>query len=271
MPSAAAGSTPIRRGRRKSRRVLTTIDGHDATGALVIQAGASTATATFAGLTILGGSGGDTITNSAANGVITEGATASSLHNNLIVAGSGATINDQTSAGTDSIAFFGVNDTVNLGNGGTTAASTAVLVTNAASAAGVVDTVNFGAGIATVTDNLTYQAVATTTSANTNGNLLALNGAPHGEILAFSSGVANAAGALGAATSVSLAQTFDQAVHYAELATANTVTWFQYGGNTYIEDSGSTPTSTAGAEVVKITGTVDLSHATIASGHLTFA
>ena len=124
-----------------------------------------------------------------------------------------------------------------------------------------------------MSDNLAYFAVATTTSANTNGNLLALNGALHAEILAFSNPIANAAGALGGATSVASAQTFDQAVHYAESATANTVTWFQYGGNTYIEDSGANPgaNGTAGAEVVKITGTVDLSHATIASGHLTFA
>jgi hypothetical protein len=251
---------------------LTTIDGHDATGALSIQAGASTATATFAGLSILGGSGGDTISNYAANGVITEGATASTLHNNLIVFGSGATINDQASAGVDNIVLASINDTVDLGSGGTTGTSTNVLVTNAPSATGVVDTVNFGSGIATVTDNLTYQVVATTTSAATNGNLLALNSAPHGEILVFSSGVANAAGALGAAANVSVAQTFDQAVHYAESATANTVTWFQYGGNTYIEDSGATPSSTAGAEVVKITGIVDLTQATIASnGHITFA
>ena len=56
-------------------------------------------------------------------------------------------------------------------------------------------------------------------------------------------------------------------------AAANTVAWFQFEGNTYIEDSGTNPTAngTAGAELVKITGTVDLSHATIGSGHLTFA
>jgi S-layer protein len=249
-----------------------TIDGHGATGALFIQAGASTATATFAGLIILGGSGGDTITNYAANGAITEGATASTLHNHLIVVGSGATINDQASAGTDNIALVGINDTVTLGSGGTIAASATVLVNNALSAAGIVDTVNYGSGIATVTDNLTYQVVATATSASTSGNLLALSGAPHAEILGFSNPIANAAGALGTAANVSAAQTFDQAVFLAESATANTVSWFQYKGNTYIEDSGATPTSTAGAEVVKIAGTVDLSQATITAAHLlTFA
>jgi hypothetical protein len=185
--------------------------------------------------------------------------------------GSGAVINDQASMGTDRVLLNGVNETANLGGGGTTAASTSVQVTGAGAASTIVDTVNFGAGIATVTDLLAYDAVASTTSSNLNGNLLALTGALHAEILAFSAGVVNAAGALGAATSVASAQTFDQAVFLAESATANTVTWFQYGGATYIEDSGATPTSTAGADLVKITGTVDLSHATIANGHLTFA
>jgi S-layer protein len=253
---------------------LTTIDGHAATGALTIYAGGTIPAdnVTYTGLTILGGVGGDTITNSAANGVITEGATAATVtHGNILtVYGSGATINDQASGSVDSIYLDSVNETANLGGGGTTAASTSVFVSNTTAASTVVDTVNFGAGVATVTDNLAYFAPASATSNNTNGNLLTLNAAPHGEILAFSSLIANT-GALGSATSVSLATNFDQAVHFAESPTANTVTWFQYNGNTYIEDSGATPTSTAGAEVVKITGTVDLSHATIASGHLTFA
>ncbi len=244
---------------------LTTIDGHLATGALDIAVGLTANDVSYTGLTILGGVGGDTITNAAANGVITEGATASTLHNVLEVSGSGAVINDQASAGTDSILLVGVNETANLGSGGTAAASTTVNVSNASLATTFNDIVNFGSGIAAVTDNLAYSATSTTT-----GNLLELTGTLHAEILAFSSGIANTPGALGAATAVT-ATTLSQAVSLAESATANTVTWFQYNGNTYIENSGSTPTSTAGAEVVQITGTVDLSHATIASGHLTFA
>jgi len=135
--------------------------------------------------------------------------------------------------------------------------------------------VNFGSGIATVTDNLAYFAVANATSANTNGNLLMLTGVLHSETLAFANPIANASGALGAPSGAVIlsAQTFDQAVFLAESKTANTVTWFVYNNNTYIEDSGANPgaNGTAGAEVVKITGTVDLSHATIANGHLTFA
>jgi S-layer protein len=252
---------------------LTTIDGHLATGALDIAVGITANDVSYTGLTILGGVGGDTIINAAANGVITEGATASTLHNVLEVSGSGAVINDQASAGTDSILLGGVNETANLGGGGTTAASTSVSVTSTGAAATVVDTVNFGSGIATVTDNLAYDAVASATSSNANGNLLALGGTLHAEILAFSAAVVNTAGALGLATNVSAAGTFDQAVFIAESATANTVTWFHYGTATYIEDSGTNPTAngTAGAELVKIVGTVDLSHATIGGGHLTFA
>jgi hypothetical protein len=253
---------------------LTIIDGHAASGALTINAGGTANNVSYTGLTILGGTGGDTITNFAANGVITEGATAATLVNTLTVSGSGAIINDQASLGVDIINLSGVNENANLGGGGTTAASTSVFVNSAGAALTVVDTVNFGSGIATVTDNLAYSAVASATSNNTNYNLLALNGAPHGDTLVFTNPIANPAGALGGPTPSSIlssAQNLDQALHFAESATANTVTWLQYGGNTYIEDSGSTPTSTAGAEVIKITGTVDLTHATIAGGHLTFA
>jgi hypothetical protein len=244
---------------------LTKIDGHLATGALTINAGGTANNVSYTGLTILGGTGGDTITNYAANGVITEGATAATLVNTLTVSGSGAIINDQASLGVDIINLSGVNETANLGGGGTAATSTTVNVFNATSAAPFFDTVNFGSGIATVNDYLAY---------NTTGNLLALNGAPHGDILVFTNPIANPAGALGApsiSSILSSAQNLDQAVHAAQSPTANTVTWFQYGGNTYIEDSGSTPTSTVGAEVVKITGIVDLSNATFAGGHLTFA
>ncbi len=247
---------------------LSTINAAADTGALTVLT-------TAAGLTIVGGTDGDSITNWSPNGVITEGATPATLHNTLAVYGALATINDQASAGVDEITLGGVNETANLGSGGTAAASTTVNVSNAPSAAMVVDRVNFGSGIATVTDHLAYQAVAGASSSNTDGNLLALAGTLHGEILAFSSAVANTAGALGAAANVTAAANLDQAVFLVEeaAAAANTVAWFQFEGNTYIEDSGTNPTAngTAGAELVKITGTVDLSHATIGGGHLTFA
>ncbi len=248
---------------------LTKIDGHLAFGGLTIDAGASLSSSdTYTGLIILGGAGGDTITNAAANGVITEGGTAATLvntFNTLTVSGAGATINDQASATVDIINLSGANETANLGSGGTATTSTTVNVSNASLATTFNDTVNFGSGIATVNDSLVFSATSTTT-----GNLLDLTGTLHGEILGFSAGIANTTSTLGAATTVT-ATNLSQAVSSAESHTANTVTWFQYGGNTYIENSGSTPTSTATAEVVQITGTVDLSGTTIAHGHLTFA
>ena len=132
---------------------LSTINAAADTGALTVLT-------TAAGLTIVGGTDGDSITNWSPNGVITEGATPATLHNTLAVYGALATINDQASAGVDEITLGGVNETVNLGSGGTAAASTTVNVSNAPSAAMVVDRVNFGSGIATVTDHLAYQAVA---------------------------------------------------------------------------------------------------------------
>ena len=270
---------------------LTLIDGSTATGALTITAGATSTdgnvntTTTYTGLTIKGGTGGDTITNHAANGVITEGATASTLVNTLTVDGSGATINDSASAGNDVITLSGSNDAATLGSG----ASTVTVSANNAATSDIV-TVNLvsGAG-ATVTDSLLYASAAGNQTASTTYDLVTLGGtALHANNLAFSAAIATPAGALGAATSVASAQTFDQAVFVALGGTMggaastttthaiNTVDWFQYAGNTYIVDAGGTAPgigAAATAEVVKVVGVVDLSHATIAAGgaHITFA
>jgi S-layer protein len=251
---------------------LTKIDASATTGGVNIFAGGTDIVnghnVTYTGLTILGGTGGDTIGNNANNGVITEGATTSAHVNTLFVTGSGATVNDQASAGADIITLgFGAgqaaNATANLGTG----TGVTVGVANDTGAHTTLDTVQFGTGTATVTDNLQYFAVASGVSANTNGNILGLTGALHAETLAFAAPVLNPAGNLGAATDVSLSQTFDQAVFHANTG-ANHVSWFQYAGNTYLEDGGVT---TATAEVVKIAGISDLSHTTVAAGHLTFA
>ncbi|MEM5384126.1 DUF4214 domain-containing protein [Paraburkholderia phymatum] len=248
---------------------LTTIDGSAATGALHITAGANSGAGdnvvSYAGLTIKGGIGGDTIINHAANGVIVEGATASTLFNTLTIDGKGASINDAASAGADVLNLGGVNNSATLGSG----TGVTVAVSNVAGTHSIADSVTFGSGTANVTDGLLYQASASATSANTNGNVLTLNGALHGETLSFAT-VTNAVGALGAATSVAAAQTFDQAV-FAAHGAANTVTWFQYAGNTYVESNGAAADASDSA-VVKIAGVVDLSHAAVtAGGHITFA
>ncbi|MGF6837636.1 hypothetical protein QF001_001503 [Paraburkholderia youngii] len=255
---------------------LTTIDGSAATGALDITAGASltvgNVTTTYTGLTIKGGVGGDTITNHAANGVIVEGATTAAHSNTLLVDGAGASINDAASAGADSLTLSGVNTSATLGSG------TGVAVTVSANAAlSNIDTVTFGTGTATITDNLAYGVASGNQTAATNGDMLTLSGTLHGNTLAFGAAIVNT-GALGAATSVAAAQTFDQAVFLALGGTAggaasttttlaaNHVDWFQYGGNTYVVDSGAAAAgagAAATANVVKIAGLVDLSHATV--------
>ena len=267
---------------------LTTIDASATTGGVYIAAGTSDTfngnTITYTGLTIKGGTGGDTIINHAANGVITEGATASTLVNVLVVTGSGATINDAASAGNDVISLYGANDAATLGSG----ASTVNVSSNPATSDVVTVNLVSGAG-ATVTDSLLYASAAGNQTASTTYDLVTLGGtALHANNLAFSAQIATPAGALGAATSVASAQTFDQAVFVALGGTMggaastttthaiNTVDWFQYAGNTYIVDAGGTAPGTgaaATAEVVKVVGVVDLSHATIATGgaHITFA
>ena len=266
---------------------LTTIDASATTGGVMITAGGPDAvngnTITYTGLTIKGGTGGDTITNNAANGVITEGATGSTSVNTDTVSGSGASINDAASAGTDALTLSGANDSATLGSG---TGVTTTVSTNAATSDIV--TVTLGTGTATVTDNLLYASAAGNQTASTTYDLVSLGGTLHANTLAFAAAIATAPGALGAATSVASAQTFDQAVFVALGGTmggapstttthaVNTVDWFQYAGNTYIVDAGSVAPgvgAAVNAQVVKIAGVVDLSHATIhaAGTGITFA
>jgi len=250
---------------------LKTIDGSAATGALTITAGGTDTvngqSLTYTGLTIKGGIGGDTIINNAKAGLIIEGATASTSVNTLTISGSGSTVNDAASAGADIISVTGKSGTVLLGSGAAAVTFSDVVTT------GNTGNVTFGSGVSTVTDSITYQAVASAVSANTTGNLLQLNGTLTHEVVKFGTLVNNTA--LGTATSVAAAQTFDQAVFLAESATANTVTWFTYAGNTYIENSGATVGAGNSTDnvIIKLSGVVDLSHATAvaASGTITFA
>ncbi|MGF6613081.1 hypothetical protein OKW45_008069 [Paraburkholderia sp. WSM4175] len=273
---------------------LKTIDASATTGGVSIEAGYKqsidgTYYTTYTGLTIHGGTGGDEITNGADNGVIVEGATAATVTqgydsdtgfaNTLTVTGSHATINDSASAATDDLFLNGFSDSATLGSGKGVSVTVAddTFDTSGAAKLGDVATVTLGTGTATITDNLLYNAVnSSTTSLNTNGDILALNGTLHGETISFAN-VANTATTLGAASSVAGAQTFDQAVYLADHQTgvaAHTVVWFQYAGNTYVEATGATSTTDAhDAQLVKIAGTVDLSHATVSAANhaITFA
>ena len=184
---------------------------------------------------------------------------------NITAAASTTVKNDgliiNTGSGNDSITVGVKNATVNGGTGNdkfTVSANTALS-----------DVVNItgGAGVKTVVDALAYGIAASATSSGTTGDLVAFNGAKSLDILSFAT-VSNTAGALGAKTSVALAATFDQAVFTAESANTTTVTWFQYGGNTYVENSGATVGANNSTDniVIKLTGLVDLSAATVVTG-----
>ncbi len=64
---------------------------------------------------------------------------------------------------------------------------------------------------------------------------------------------------------VSTAANLAAAVGLAD-ATANAVTWFQYGGDTYLVAAGATASATTDDEVVKLTGTIDLTDADFTVG-----
>jgi len=219
-----------------TQSVLTAIDGSAATGKLSITANTS-GTVKFDGMTITGGSNDDTISSDIIKATINGG------------------------AGKDAITVGGLNATVNAGDGNDT------ITVSANGAAGDVVTVNGGAGADKVVSALLYKAVASATSSATDGDFVSFNDAASGDLISFAN-VANASGLLGAKASVGAAQTFDQAVFLAESATANTVTWFQYAGNTYVESSGATVGAGASIDniVVKLVGLIDLSSAAVVTG-----
>ncbi|MEX3790522.1 beta strand repeat-containing protein [Paraburkholderia sp. BR14374] len=259
---------------------LTTIDGSAATGALSITAGTSVTTGTagdsltFKGLAIHGGTGGDTIENDAANGSIIEGATAANTttntaHNVLTVKGANASIDDSASAANDVISLKGANESVKLGTGDSSVTVADVASHAATGGDSYGAAVTFGSGSDTVTDKLLFGTGTDTAHAN----VLTLSGHLSGNDVTFANAASiTQSGALGSAFSFSGQTTsnltFAQLVQLAAggaSATANTVSWFQFGGNTYVVDTGATPTTTAQDQVIKIAGNVDLSHATIDS------
>jgi hypothetical protein len=288
---------------------LQVIDASATTGGVDISQGSSVAigasgfNTTYTGLTIKGGTGGDSIWNYADHGTIIAGATAkttvnydgdttSGFGNYLEVDGKSAVINDSASAAADDLVLNGAKDSAIVGSGSgvnvwlnglsdsvTLGAGTGVKVmvaNDTGLALSDVATVNFGSGTATVFDNLLYNVTAGTNTAATNGDMLTLNAAPTGDTVSFGVALANVAGALGAATSVSAAQTIDQAIYYADQASAvaNTAVWFLAGGNTYIVDNGANANGgTADDTVIVIVGAHDLSHATVtaAGAGITFA
>lgn len=252
---------------------LTTIDASGTTGGVTIYAGATVNGVSYTGLAIKGGGGGDTINNYADNGSITEGTTAAGTasykFNTLDVGGKNASINDSASTRNDTVTMSGFGDTATLGSGSDNltmyagesavlgSGQTTVTANNPVYPYGVtpvtgIDTITVGSGQANITDYLQLQG-------NANGNILEIDGNLNNAALSF--GPVYSFPALGAASSVSGAQTLDQAINQF----LGKTTWFQYGGNTYIEEGGGTY---ANSQVVKLAGTVDLSHATVSGVYI---
>jgi len=288
---------------------LTVIDASATTGGVWISQGSDVAIGasgfftTYTGLTIKGGTGGDSIYNFADHGSIIAGATAkttvnydgdtvSGFGNYLEVDGKSATINDSASAAADDLVLNGAKDSAILGSGasvnvwlnglsdsvtlGSGKSTTVTVADDTGVALSDVATVTFGSGTAaTVVDHLLYHVTAGTNTAATNGDMLSLSAAPTGDTVTFGAALAApVGGVLGAATSVALAQTIDQAIYYADQASAvaNTAVWFQAGGNTYIVDNGANANGgTADDTVIVIVGAHDLSLATVSGSSVTFA
>lgn len=190
---------------------------------------------------------------------ITANASATVKYDGLII---------NTGSGNDSITVGVKNATVNGGTG-----TDKFTISVASGVLSDIVTITGGAGVKTVVDALAYGIAASATSSGTTGDYVAFNGAKSLDVLSFAT-VSNTSGALGAKTSIGAAATFDQAVFAAESANATTVTWFQYGGNTYVENSGLAAAGTTTDNIIiKLVGLVDLSAATVAgaAGTITLA
>ncbi len=235
---------------------LTKIDASGTTGGVTIDAGGTVGSVSYNGLAIYGGTGGgDYIVNYADNGTIVEGKTLATGNyqssNNLSVYGSNSSINDSQSTLNDTININGVGDSAVLGNGNTSVnVANALFAYNVTPISGT-DVITVGSGIANINDNLTLQT-------NSNGSILFLNGSINNVNLNMGY-VTNQV--LGSAVSVSGAASLDAAImQFTGFANYGKIEWFQYSGNTYIENSGSTYAET---KVVKLTGLVDLTHVNI--------
>ncbi len=260
---------------------LTKIDASATTEGVTIYAGATIGGASssgiyaisppisgvsYSGLVIYGGTGGDTITNYADNGSIVAGVTPSTntyygYENSFFLYGKNASINDSNSLTNDYLALWGPGDSATLGGGSATVniytPTPPTFISGTVYTTGT-DSIVIGSGSATINDHLGLET-------NANGNILALSGPLNNVILNLNGGSASPMGpTMGAISSVSAAQTLDQAIILFTGSThSGNFEWFQYGGNTYIEHSGSTYAETV---IVKLTGLVDLTHATVVNG-----
>jgi S-layer protein len=116
----------------------------------------------------------------------------------------------------------------------------------------------------------TFNVGAATSTASGSGVVLtSITDLAAGDKLAF----AHAADTFATtAVNVSTATTLQSALDLAAAGAGGSVNWFTYGGNTYVvEDNGAGATFGNGDIVIKLNGTVDLSHSAISGGIVTIA
>jgi hypothetical protein len=240
-----------------------------------------------AGDTITLGTGANTIT--AANGAgttITVGRSTVASGGLLITSASGTgdriTASSASTTNTLSITASGAGDTIDL-SGWTTAATTA---NSTVTALGLGNTIKLGAGTdathmlnavvggnATVTMYGAYDQVDVSNSAAAAGTtssgaykMTTINSMIATDAIKF-----DGSAVTGSLVDVSSATTLGAALDLATAANASgAVNWFQFGGNTYlVEDVNASSTLASNDIIVKLTGTIDLSHATVVGSVIT--
>lgn len=189
----------------------------------------------------------------------------------LVIDLTGATLNTSTSGLT--VKGGSADDTITLENSVPVAGSNSQKFVVDAGAGN--DTINVAANGGTLTggagaDTFNVTAAVATGVTEATSVLTTITDLAAGDKIDFATG---ASGAF-QATKVTLGAgvtNLDQALA-AAVGTANNVSWFQYGSNTYIvADTSGNGAFSAGDTVVKITGLVDLSASTLAATVLTIA
>jgi S-layer protein len=273
--------------------------GSTLTKVATVAAGASTGDITIAltvtdGSTVTTGSGADHITTAAAAGevdTINTGTGSDTVTvvdgDNVITFGGGAKAVATLTAG-DGDNTVTVNGTgtsaLTLGDGNNTITGAAGVNTitvgngtNTVTVGAGDDVITVGTGANVLTLGAGADTVAFSAAAASSAVFTTIKDIASTDVLDFSGvhAVVNANGKLGAAitSGVNDYQTFlNQAVHS---GTAGTVSWFQFGGDTYIvEEVGTTGSFVAGTDqVVKLTGLVDLKAAVVdnTAGTITLA
>jgi S-layer protein len=218
-------------------------------------------TQTTANSSVTTGAGDDTIVTAAAS---TKAATVNAGNgNNNVTTGAG---NDviTTGSGNDTIDAKGGNNTIVAGDGNNTI--TVGDGNNTITGGAGVDTINVGSGANNLTLGAGNDVVVFTKASASSAIFTTITSVAAGDVLDFASvgALANADGKLGAAltSGVNDYQTF---LNAAASKAAGTVSWFQFGGDTYlVQEVAGNGVFDAGVDhVVKLVGMVDLSNAVV--------